>query len=247
MTTWQSLLYCAAADVTLERIKNLIAVTGTEPLTVDFKEGGSTPTVAECAAAMANAYGGLILVGVTDQERDIVGVPREAVAHVAGVFATHLESPDWQPEMIEVPLGAERPGRYVLVIRIDRDTAPRPVFVQRRGTFWAPVRMPGSTRQATRDELYALFTEPRPGQVPDGQWDINRPDIPRAKDGGPDSDVDLVVRSGLRVPVGSAAWGRPISERAVNELATSLDHSALAAALSGLTPPAAGNVEYFHP
>jgi hypothetical protein len=76
MTTWQSLLYCAAADVTLERIKNLIAVTGTEPLTVDFKEGGATPVVAECAAAMANAHGGLILVGITDRERDIVGVSR---------------------------------------------------------------------------------------------------------------------------------------------------------------------------
>jgi hypothetical protein len=41
MTTWQSLLYCAAADVTLDRIKDLVAVTGTEPLTVDFKEGGA--------------------------------------------------------------------------------------------------------------------------------------------------------------------------------------------------------------
>jgi hypothetical protein len=46
MATWQSLLYCAAADITLERITNLVAVTGTEPLTVDFKEG-STPAVAE--------------------------------------------------------------------------------------------------------------------------------------------------------------------------------------------------------
>jgi hypothetical protein len=83
MTTWQSLLYCAAADVTLERIRNLVAVTGTESLTVDFKEGRSTPTIAECAAAMANTHGGLILVGITDQEREIVGVPREAIAHIA--------------------------------------------------------------------------------------------------------------------------------------------------------------------
>ena len=45
MTTWQSLLYCAAADVTLERVRNLVAVTGTEPLTVEFKEA-STPAVA---------------------------------------------------------------------------------------------------------------------------------------------------------------------------------------------------------
>ena len=47
MTTWQSLPYCAAADVTLERIRKLVAVRGTEPLTVDFKEGGSTAAVAE--------------------------------------------------------------------------------------------------------------------------------------------------------------------------------------------------------
>jgi hypothetical protein len=57
MTSWLSLLYCAAADVTLDRIENLVALTGTEPLTVDFKEGNPrrTATIAECAAAMANA------------------------------------------------------------------------------------------------------------------------------------------------------------------------------------------------
>jgi predicted HTH transcriptional regulator len=126
MTTWQSLLYCAAPDVTLERIRNLVAVTGTESLTVDFKEGGNTPAIADCAAAMANAQGGLILVGITDQQRDIVGVPREAMAHVADVLATRLESPDWQSEMIEIPLGEDSPDRYVLVIRINRDEAPRP-------------------------------------------------------------------------------------------------------------------------
>ncbi len=52
-----------------------MALTGTESLTVDFKEGAQTATIAECAAAMANAYGGLIFVGITDQGRDIVGVP----------------------------------------------------------------------------------------------------------------------------------------------------------------------------
>ena len=83
MTTWQSLLYCAATDVTLERIRNLVAVTGTEPLTVEFKEGGSTAAVAECAAAMANLHGGLILIGITYQDRKIVGVSREAMAYVA--------------------------------------------------------------------------------------------------------------------------------------------------------------------
>jgi Putative DNA-binding domain len=243
MTTWQSLLYCPAADVTLDRIRNLIAVTGTEPLTVDFKQGGNTPAIAECAAAMANMHGGLIFVGITDQEREIVGVPREAVAHVADVLATHLESPDWQPEMIEVALGDDKPDRYVLVLRINRDAAPRPVFVEvtakfskeRRSIFWAPVRMPGSIRQATRDGLYALFTERKPAETPDAQWDLNRPDIPQARDGGTDPTVDFVVLSGLHVRAAPAAWGRPISERAVEELALRLDRSALSMFLLELT------------
>lgn len=38
MASWQSLLACAQADVTMERIASLAAITGTEPLTVDFKE-----------------------------------------------------------------------------------------------------------------------------------------------------------------------------------------------------------------
>jgi hypothetical protein len=144
--------------------------------------------------------------------------------------------------MIEIPLD-DKPGRYVFVIRIDRDSAPRPVFVQvtarfskeTRNIFWAPIRMPGSTRQATRDELYALFTESRPVETPDTQWDFNRPDIPRSKDGtNPHPDVDLVMLSGVRVPVGPAAWGRPLSERAIEELATKLDHSALPQVLGRL-------------
>ncbi|HEY6315853.1 MAG TPA: RNA-binding domain-containing protein [Streptosporangiaceae bacterium] len=248
MTTWQSLLYCAAADVTLDRIKNLVALTGTEPVTVDFKEGGRTGTIAECAAAMANAQGGLIFVGITDQGRDLVGVPREAMAHVADVLATRLESPDWMPEMIEVPLGDDKPGRYVLVIRVNRDTAPRPVFVQDRGgRFWAPVRMPGSTRQATRDELYALFTEPGLGEMPDDQWDFHRPDIPRGEGGDRDSAVDVILLSGLHVPVGSVALGRPLSQRAVRELGTSLDGSVLARVLFGLTGRSQADVDGFHP
>ena len=78
--------------------------------------------------------------------------------------------------MIEVPLD-DSPGRYVLVLRINRDDAPRPVFVQlaarfskeKRSIFWAPIRMPGSTRPATRDELSALFVERRPGSSPAGE------------------------------------------------------------------------------
>ena len=254
MTTWQSLLYCAAADVTLERIRNLVAVTGTEPLTVEFKEGGSTPAVAECAAAMANLHGGLILIGVTDQDRKIVGVPRETMAHVADVLATHLESPDWHPEMFEVPLD-DGSDRYVLVLRVNADTAPRPVFVQltarfskeKRTIFWAPIRMPGSTRPTTREELRALFAEQRPAQPPEALWNLEAPRIPHAKGGTDDPAVDFALRSGLIVPAGPVAWGRPISERALGELAGALNRSALTEVLFSLTRFAGTGIETFHP
>jgi len=183
MTSWHSLLACARADVTIERIASLAATTGTEPLTADFKEKAS-PRLAECVASMANAYGGLLLVGITDTDRKIVGVKAETLAHVADMLATRLDPADWLPEMFEVPLSGDQPGRYVLFIRVRPDLAPRPVMVQRTGSggdgiFWIPVRIPGGTRQATRAEMAALFAEQltaRTGQA--GSWNIDAPQIP---------------------------------------------------------------------
>ena len=247
MTTWQSLLNCAAADVTLDRIRALVEVTGTESLTVEFKRDGNTLRIAEAAAAMANTYGGLVLVGIADGDREIVGVPREVITNVASTFATHLDPADWLPDMREVAID-DKPGMYVLVIRVNRDAAPRPIFVQRREghTFWAPIRMPGGTRQATRDELRTLFSEADVDRTGEQPWTLNAPDFPRTQDGGQDPSVDLIVLSGLRVPVGPKAAGRPISQRAVDQIAAGLDRSALAHSLFELTGSQSIGVESFH-
>ena len=74
----------------------------------------------------------------------------------------------------------------MLVLRINRDDALRPVFVQltarfskeKRSIFWAPIRMPGSTRSATRDELSALFVEQRRAQPTAAGWDLPAPGHP---------------------------------------------------------------------
>src|SRR5262249_7636488 len=151
--------------------------TGTEPLTVDFKEKGDR-RVAACVASMANASGGLVLVGITDADRKLVGVKIEAMAHVADTLATLLDPADWLPEMFELAIGDSAPDRYVLVIRIRPELVPRPVMVQRTGPggdgiFWCPVRIPGGTRQATRAELAALFAEPAPGRrAPGSAWEV---------------------------------------------------------------------------
>jgi hypothetical protein len=247
MTTWQSLLNCAAADVTLDRVKALVGLTGTESLTVEFKEDGNTLRIAESAAAMANTHGGLVLVGITDEDREIVGVPREVITNVAATFATHLDPADWLPDMREVAID-DKPGRYVLVVRVDRNTAPRPIFAQRREgrTFWAPIRMPGGTRQATRDELRALYADGDFARASDQPWSLNAPDFPRTQDGGRDPTVDLILLTGLRVPVGPKAAGRPISQQAVDLLAAGLDRSALIGSLFSLTGRQSISVEEFH-
>lgn len=242
MTSWQSMLGCAQADVTLERIAALVAETGTEPVTVDFKEKAG-PRVAECVAAMANTYGGLIFVGISDTDREIVGVKVETAAHVADMLTTKLSPSDWLPEMFEVALGPEQPGRYVLVIRVRYETAPRPVFVQRTigsgddktTIFYAPVRRPGGTRQATRDELASLF-----GEQPDAAaellgWDINAPQIPSGNDAARDQSVDFVLKTGLFIPPGPSAPGRPLSDRVIKQLCAAFDDSPLQYALFGLT------------
>jgi len=243
VTSWHSLLACAQADVTLERITSLTASTGTETLTVDFKEK-ATPRLAECVASMANAHGGLVFVGITDTDRKLVGVKTETMAHVADMLATRLDPADWLPEMFEVPLGEDQPGRHILVIRIRRELAPRPVLVQRTvgsgddktSLFWIPVRIPGGTRQATRTEMAALFDEqPTAAAGQQGHWDFEAPRMPTLNGGQDDPQVDMILKTGLRVPPGPACPGRPLSERAISELAAALDKSPLADILFTLT------------
>jgi hypothetical protein len=241
MTSWHSLLACAQADVTIERIASLVASTGTETLTVDFKEKADT-RIAECVASMANAYGGLVLVGITDTDRKIVGVKTETLAHVADTLTTRLDPGDWLPEMFEVPITHDEPSKYVLVIRIRPESAPRPVMVQRAkqhggdGIFWIPVRRPGGTRQATRAEMAALFADQpavRSGQG--GSWDVDAPQIPSGPDGMPDQGIDMILKSGLIVAPGPACPGRPLSEAAIANLAAVLDKSPLADTLFSIT------------
>ncbi|MCW2932152.1 MAG: hypothetical protein JWM19_3114 [Actinomycetia bacterium] len=240
MTSWHSLLACAQADVTIERIASLATTTGTEPLTVDFKEKAN-PRIAECVASMANAHGGLVLVGITDADRKIVGVKIETLAHVADMLATRLDPGDWLPEMFEVPIGEDQPGKYVLVIRIRADTAPRPVMVQRTGAggdgiFWIPVRIPGGTRQATRAEMAALFADQSTARArPGASWDVDAPQIPSGQDSMPDQAIDMIIKSGISVMPGPACPGRPLSETVIANLAAFLDKSPVEKVLFSLT------------
>ena len=103
MTSTTSLFACAPADVTLERVRELAAQALPESLTLEYKERYS-PSLVKSVAAMANTYGGIIMVGVADQPSPgrLTGVPESAVVQIANACYESMEPP-WEPEIIPVP------------------------------------------------------------------------------------------------------------------------------------------------
>lgn len=238
VTSTQSLLYAAPSVFTIERIRTLVQQVGPEAPTVEYKEKLG-PTVARGVAAMANTYGGLLLVGVSDQ-RKITGVKEKTIEAVAEHCAAKIEPP-WTPEIIPVPLG-DGSDLYVLVLRIVPGTHPRPLLVD----GIAYVRHQNTTHPADWQRLKELFAESAGHS--EAVWRLQAPQIPQRPEGGADEAVDFVVRSGVSFPVSPAAVWRPLSERAVTALADALDRSRLAIVMAGMAlgPTRTGGMSGFH-
>ena len=125
MTSAQSLLYAAASDVTIERVRALVRQVGAESPTIESKEQ-MCDTIARGVAALGNTYGGLLLVGVTD-DRIVRGVKEKTIESVADHCAAKI-GPPWVPEIIAVPLG-QGSDLYILVLRVVPGHHSRPLLV----------------------------------------------------------------------------------------------------------------------
>lgn len=223
MTSTTSIFASPAADVTLDRVRDLVRQNLPESLTLEYKED-FTPRLVTSVAAMANSYGGVILVGVTDSpaEDRLVGVQEPTVTQVVNACHEKLEPP-WEPEIIPVPL---KDDRLVLVIRVDPARAPRPLFIDNK----APIRLQGRNATADRSRLAQLFADAATSPASTG-WRIKPPQLPQGADGS--ASVDFLLHSGLILPLGERAIYRPISDGSVNSLATALNDSQLATQLAG--------------
>ena len=231
MTTPASLFATPASDITVDRIRGLIASTPAESLTVEYKRE-FTRDLVEGVAAMVNTYGGLILVGVTDERLPdrLVGVNSETQVQIANACHDSLEPP-WVPEMIVVPLSDAPDTLSILILRIDPGRAPRPLLFK----GWAPIRLPGRNAKADRLRLRELFTEAASASRATGAGFIGQRGLPPAQqvEAWPDPiPVDFLVRSGLVLPVAEDKSWRPLSDRQVDALATALDGSPLGSLLS---------------
>ncbi|MER7378446.1 AlbA family DNA-binding domain-containing protein [Streptomyces lanatus] len=212
-----SLFACRPADVTLERVRELVAIGQPESLTLEYKEK-YTPRIPTSVAAMANSYGGLILVGVTESNVDdrVIGVPEGTIVQIVNGCHQTLEPP-WVPEIIPVPL-PETDGRTVLVVRVDAAKASRPLLIQGA----APIRLHGRNSVADRAGLARLINEAAPRAVVAG---LRLPPADLPLDDQGKSSADFLVRTGMFVPVDAAATWRPLSERGVQAFADALNNS----------------------
>ena len=219
VTSVTSLFNSPTADITLDQVHELVSQNLPESLTLEYKETYS-PGLVTSVAAMANSYGGLILVGVTDQAQPnrLVGVPEATVVQIVNACHDKLEPP-WEPQITPVALGRGSQS-YVLVVRVDPTRAPRPVLIDGH----APIRLQGRNARADRGGLAQLFSETSaPGQAV-GRL-VTAPELPANQDGSP--TADLLIRGGLVLPVGEAATWRPLSERSVGLLVAALNTSPL--------------------
>ncbi|MEW5631191.1 ATP-binding protein [Streptomyces hydrogenans] len=226
-----SLFAASAADLTIERIRALAArLDQVESLTLEYKSEYSSNLV-QTIAAMANTYGGMILVGINDKvEQDverIVGVDAQAtIDQIVSGCSTMLDPP-WEPAFFNVPLD-DGSGRSVVVVRVDADVAPRPVLVKLK----APIRLSGRNATADRNRLLQLAREePSARVLPMGQ-NVMSPNLERDNEGK--ATADFILRTGINLPMGQAGAWRPLSERTVDAFAQALNDSAFPPALRNL-------------
>jgi predicted HTH transcriptional regulator len=151
MTSTQTLLYAAASDVTLARVRALVQQVGPEMPTVEYKEK-LAESVARGVAALANTYGGVMLIGVTDH-RKIVGVKESVIEGAAEQCANKIEPP-YVPDIIPVPLD-DGSGLFVLVLRVVPGHYRRPLLID----GIAYVRHHNTTHPADWQRLADLFAE----------------------------------------------------------------------------------------
>ena len=143
VTSAQSLLYATASDVTIGRVRTLVRQVGAESPTIEYKEQ-MCDTIVRGLAALGNTYGGLLLVGITD-DRIVRGVKEKTIESVADHCAAKIEPP-WVPEIIAVPLG-QGSDLHVLVLRVVPGNTPGPCWStgsRTYGTRTPPIPRTGS-------------------------------------------------------------------------------------------------------
>jgi hypothetical protein len=222
-----------ADQITLPVLTQIVNEATLEGFTLEYKrELGNGAKVLTAVAAMANTWGGLILVGV-DEQRDkgtgfgapgpdgIVGVRAADRSRLANMCSAQLVPPfDPQIHAIEIPGDA-----VVLAVTVYSEIAPRPVMYDGR----VLVRTDAGNRPADLFRLRDLFTHQ--GHAGGGLVMVNTSNATPFNHVAftEDPPADLVVRAMAAVPL------LPINRllKLTDSVRTGLQQSLSQAKLSG--------------
>jgi hypothetical protein len=126
-----------------------------EGLRVEYKSKLSDESTIHAIAAMANTAGGLVLIGVEEDEKTKLPLPNPPGVTLAGRDALTRQMFDRLEPTLDLDIEVVElasTGRYVIVIRIDERRIDRPVVVKGR----VYVRIEGHSVPATRQQLLGL-------------------------------------------------------------------------------------------
>lgn len=172
-----------------QRTERLMA----ESMTLELKRRRSGTNVAKAVAALANTSGGVVIVGVDEDEPDLSSAPGVPDGSLEGLIS-HLRevlSPPITPEFTTVKV----PGsddKMVIVIRVTADPNAWPVVCGGE----VRVRNPGQSPPATHHQILDLVRrrdEPHGAGAPIVQ-SVGSTHRPGLSIGSPDKRGDFVVR-----------------------------------------------------
>jgi len=156
------------------RLQQLVTQHDLERARIEYKsELGNGNKTLEAIAALANTFGGVVLVGVDESKQGtdrLTGVDTGERDRLARMCWDNLVPP-YSPEIVPIKLD---PGdRYVLAVLVDPDYARRPVMLTQGNKV--PVRLEGHNVPADWYRLRELFAEqqattPRPALPPSGNF-----------------------------------------------------------------------------
>lgn len=132
-------------DLKIEDVRQILEDAGEsgESLFLEWKSDPTPEHLAKASAAFANTYGGLLIGGVTDETREIVGFePKsgEIELWVKEVLrARVLPLPPFRARALPAP---DAPGHVVLLVLVE-ESSTTPHLMAKQGTIY--VRNPGSS------------------------------------------------------------------------------------------------------
>ncbi|MGW1772010.1 AlbA family DNA-binding domain-containing protein [Streptomyces sp. NPDC002104] len=156
MPTYPHRLFTAPASaIDADMVRSFLDLRLEESFTIDYKR--NLDAVPDTVAAMANSYGGVVLIGVDNDPKDqnlpgpLRGVQPSDKDRLVSKMVTVFDPPGWCPDVIPVTIDATT----LLVVRVDPDSVPRPLL--HKGA--AKVRVDGRNDTADRRLLRLLFQQ----------------------------------------------------------------------------------------